>query len=72
MKCPECVKNGERSQVNVGTESTTLMYYQPYYDEEGVYHYHDMNTVTQTYSCSRGHSWATAIKNRCPCGWVQP
>ena len=66
MKCPECVKEGKRSNVAVGMSTTTCAYYTPYYDEEGVYHHHDGNTTTTHYSCSQGHRWTTGHTGRCP------
>ena len=52
MICPECKKEGKKSIVYPGYGSTTLMYCQPFYDENGKYHHHDMNTTTTPYSCS--------------------
>lgn len=71
MKCPECVKEGNKSCVTVGVCSETLLACLPFYDEEGVYHHHDANTKTQYYQCSRGHSWFENVPNTCPnCEWT--
>lgn len=57
MKCPECQKEGNTSLVYPGMSTTTDMYYQPYYDEQGNYHDNDNNSVTTEYTCSNGHTW---------------
>ena len=62
MKCPECQKQGLKSKVYVGSSTTTLLAFQPYYDEEGNYHYDDPNTIYTSYSCSNGHSWTESSK----------
>ena len=70
MKCAECEKAGETSRVYVGMGMTTSMFCQPYYDEQGIYHHHDLNITTQSFSCSRGHAWAATVPNHCPsCDW---
>ena len=69
MKCPQCVKEGKKSHINVGTSTTTLMYCPPYYDEDGKYHHHDPNYVTTNYTCSNGHEWAETTYDSCWCGW---
>ena len=58
MKCPECVKEGKKSKVFIGTSTRTLMYWQPHYDEDGVLHSNDPNKTTTDYSCSNGHKWS--------------
>lgn len=68
MKCPVCVEEGERSTLTVGMSSTTLMWSQPWYDEDGVYHDHDRNTRSTAYRCSNGHTWETRSKGGCPAG----
>ncbi len=70
MKCPECVSDGKKSIVYPGSSSTTLMGYQTYYDEDGVFHKHDPNDVQSNYSCSNGHQWIDHTKIDCPnCDW---
>lgn len=66
MKCPVCEKSGQKSKVFPHGGTSTLMYYQPYYDEDGIYHHHDMNNHTQYYSCSNGHRWMVYSKKQCP------
>ncbi len=58
MKCPECVKRGNKSKVYVGCSSTTLVGWIPYYDEDGKFVSNDPNTTTTSYSCSLGHRWS--------------
>ena len=68
MKCPKCVENGQRSKAyNEGT-SVTLMSYQPWYDEDGVYHDHDGNWRTTMFRCSNGHRWERKYHKACPAG----
>lgn len=43
-----------------------------YYDEEGIYHFHNTNIVRSTFSCSNGHIWTAKIRHKCSaCDWVQ-
>jgi hypothetical protein len=69
MKCPECVKEGKRSQVMPSGSSSTLMYCQPFYDEDGNYHNHDCNVTTTLYRCTEGHEWTEDTTGSCWCGW---
>ena len=66
MTCQECKKTGHKSTVRMGGSTSTCMGYKPYYDEDGVYHSHDGNTVASMYSCSQGHSWTLRGKRPCP------
>jgi hypothetical protein len=69
MKCPVCAKKGLKSRVYPRGSESTCMGYFPYYDEEGVHHCHDGNSVTSYYSCSEGHEWRETSYHSCPCGW---
>jgi len=71
MKCPECVATDQKSRITPGMASVTAMYCAPYYDEEGVYHHHDLNTTTTRYGCTNGHEWrGTSPPLKCPgCDW---
>jgi len=70
MICKHCKAEGEVSQVFVGPSRSTCMWNQPFYDEKGVYHSHNTNTVNKSYSCSRGHMWTENVKLSCPnCDW---
>lgn len=69
MKCPICQKEGKKSCVYEGITTSTCIYCQPYYDEEGKYHVHDLNNHTTSYNCSNGHSWTKRRRGWCPtCG----
>ena len=69
MKCPTCVKEGERSTVYAPMGGvTTDMGWQDYWDEEGVYHSHNPNGTAEEYSCSRRHRWAIGSQTACPAG----
>lgn len=69
MKCPECVKEDEKSTIQVGGMITTSMAWTPFYDEDGELHSHDPNTSSTSYSCSRGHKWSESYQHKCQCGW---
>jgi hypothetical protein len=66
MKCPTCEGEGQKSNVYPGGTFSTLMFNHPYWDADGVYHFHDMNSHSTSFSCSRGHDWVVKSKNRCP------
>ena len=73
MKCPECVKNGDRSTVYPKGGSTTCLGYAPYYDEDGNYHNHDPNHTNYSYECSNGHEWHEKVYRSCSsCDWTGP
>lgn len=66
MKCRECEKENKTSRLTVsGPASATLLYFEPYYDEEGKYHNHDSNIITTGFSCSNGHEYT--VKYLMPC-----
>lgn len=69
MKCPVCIEEGEKSTLRDLGGSSTLMYYAPYYDEDGVYHHHDGNMTSSMFACSRGHTVTIARSGSCHCGW---
>ncbi len=69
MKCPECTKESEVSRVYPNSGGTTLMGYNEFYDEAGHYHFHDPNSTSTFYQCSRGHQWADSHSSHCWCGW---
>ena len=43
-----------------------MVYYKPYYDEDGNYHHHDGNKHIMRYSCSKGHIWSERTFKKCP------
>ena len=55
--CPICQENNQTSKVTELTSSSTAMYSQPFYDEEGNYHNHNRNTTTTVFKCSNGHTF---------------
>lgn len=68
--CSECQKQGLTSYVYPGISTSTLMWCQPFYDKDGKYHDHDMNSSSTDYSCSNGHKWSSSSGPReCWCGW---
>ena len=56
-RCPFCVKLGQRSTVERGWTTRTLLATYEYWDEQGRHEYVDNNTTTTNYTCSRGHHW---------------
>lgn len=67
MKCSECAEASQVSKVfSRGSTSTLLGYSGSYWDEDGVRHDHDPNTITSGFECGRGHLWAVKSKRRCP------
>lgn len=70
MKCPECITEGKKSKIFPGMSTVTAMYCAPFYDEDGKYHHHDLNTTTTSYSCSEGHDWSDSHQGQCgSCDW---
>lgn len=72
MFCSECKKQGLKSEIYIGGSFTTNMFVNPFYDEEGKYHIHDINTTATNYVCSNGHKWVELKHCRCPqpnCGF---
>jgi len=65
--CVECKKLGEKSSIYANGSSSTLMSGgPPYWDEDGIYHSHDPNTITSAYSCSKGHAFTIKSRSSCP------
>ena len=62
MKCPICIQLELKSTLNVGSSWSTVMNWQPYYDEEGNYHDDDPNTITTDYRCSNDHKFAESTR----------
>ena len=69
MICPECKKQGLKSKVYQWGTSSTLLYWQPFYDEDGKLHCHNRNTIMTDYDCSNGHHWVDKSIGSCWCGW---
>lgn len=71
MICPMCEAQGLQSKVLAGPSSVTLIYSPPFYDENGAYHHHDLNTSTTQCKCSSGHEWTEVSRPSCWCGWPE-
>lgn len=72
MKCPTCVELDMTSRVYPGSTFTTTMATQSFYDEDGLYHRHDMNNRHTTYRCSNNHGWSEDTRAECGvagCEW---
>jgi hypothetical protein len=69
MICPYCKEAGQTSRVFPQGGSRTLMYCQPFYDEQGKHHSHDSNITKAMYKCSNGHIWDVTTRGSCWCGW---
>jgi hypothetical protein len=67
--CPECKHQRLKSLVFPKKRPRTSDSCQPFYDEIGNYHDHDINITTTEYECSNGHKWIEESTNRCWCGW---
>lgn len=65
MFCNKCLEEGETSIITPSGSTSTLMYSDPYYDTEGLYHYHDPNTHSSNYRCSRGHKFFINLTRGC-------
>jgi hypothetical protein len=63
-RCSICVLLSQRSTVQAGTCTSTLVASLGYYDEHGKYRYADPNTVTCAWRCSRGHYLVTRTGGR--------
>lgn len=70
MICPKCKNENKKSRVYCYGSFSTLMYFRPFYDENGFYHHHDSNTYTDSYQCSEGHRITVTSKGKCEsCNW---
>lgn len=65
MKCEKCIEEGKKSTVMDRGGMTTCMGTHAYYDEDGVYHFHDPNAHIGNYECSNGHSWSVKTYFKC-------
>lgn len=64
--CPICEKQGTKSKVYSKGAMTTLMGYPSYYDEDGNYHHHNRNLITEQFNCEFGHTFVRKSHNGCP------
>lgn len=67
--CTVCKDAGLKSRVTRGASSKITIRPEEFYDEEGLYHYHDSNKCVTNFNCSNGHSFTTESYHGCPqCG----
>ena len=70
LSCKECVNSQKESKVYLVSSMSTLIGCSPFFDSYGKCHYHDTNTITETFKCSEGHFFKRKIKpGVCDCGW---
>lgn len=67
MKCPECIKEGKKSTISIGSSVITAMPVHRFYGEDGKYHEHDPNVRSTQYRCSNGHGWVDGENPKCWC-----
>ncbi len=75
MICPKCKEEGRTSKIYPSGAFSTSMFCAPWYDEQGSYHDHDGNWITESFRCSNGHVWSDSRLKPCPtCGpwWEKP
>lgn len=65
MKCPVCAEYNDTSIVYTGASYSSLVHCSPFY-EDGIRHYHDVNSYTTEYRCSNGHRFKQISENKCP------
>jgi hypothetical protein len=70
MKCSACqaLKLRSRVELRPGIETTAMGGSERYYDEDGRWHVHDVNWLTERFTCSAGHAWTVRSRTRCPEG----
>jgi hypothetical protein len=84
MKCPECVAQGLRSAVWIKDEEygtlnesgeREVLISKKYWDEDGIWHCHDINPFIKIYECDNGHIWDISHYAKCMvpnCFWDPP
>lgn len=76
MRCPNCTETGAAHTVTQGAERSTMVRHGGHWDAQDVYHDHNPNTYTNSYTCSNGHAWTQARPSvPCPakgCPWKGP
>jgi len=66
MTCVKCKELGQKSVLTSGYTTVTAMYFEPFYDENGVFHSHNRNVRKSTYNCSNGHAIVVSSTAMCP------
>ena len=72
MICDRCKEQGLKSTITERGMAHYAMFWEPYYDEEGNYHSHDINNNGSLYHCSKGHNFFVRNVPQCPtedCEW---
>lgn len=72
MICPICKVMGLKSTLRDNGGMTTCVAYFPFYDEDGNYHSHDGNNISNEYFCSNKHRFLICTNQSCPqldCDW---
>src|SRR5271157_663728 len=64
MICPMCKELNQKSILYIGLLQATSVYYQPYYDEDGLVHHHIPKSCS-VYHCSKGHLLDVKANNKC-------
>jgi len=64
--CPACQREGRKSKVYSMGSARTMLGWNTYHDEEGVYHSHDPNEVKTGYRCENGHMFDVIWRAECP------
>lgn len=74
MKCPECERTGRQSKLYMPDSyfSTAMGGSETYYDEEGQYHHHEVNSSSGQGHCSNRHTLNVVLSTKCQtpgCGY---
>lgn len=65
--CPTC---GEKPS-HTHSMASTLMYVSPFFDDDGLEHFHDINRGPRLLECAEKHVFAVTHP-LCWCGWPTP
>ncbi len=71
MRCPVCVEQGTPSTLTRRSSGSVMhpVHVEPFYDEQGRYHLHDMSIIETEWECSNGHRLTVTSATPCPtCG----
>ena len=70
-ECPTCKADGVVCRAtSVEKKQITRLKPVEYWDEEGLYHWHDLNMIKATWRCLKGHKWSEEVRRceKCWCG----
>ena len=66
IECPKC----KSRSLSIDFSTETLLYCQPFTDDDGRLHHHDINTTTTHCTCKKcRHSFTKSHTGSCWCGW---